>query len=382
MLRKKNLIVLTTLLLFAFGALFAGSRDLRSAKLYSSQGKDDKALEYYQKYLGEVKDTEDEDYIEALYAVGETYFYEKVPSPDGTKVDLYEKAYEYYSTCIAAIEKVQDKVNIEKENIDLKFEDENGKVRKMTFADVKKVSESKLYACVVKIYNVALGHFTKDEMDQTKAAIDRLLAIDPEYANAYLLLGNVEIKQKNMEKAAEYMLTAAQKAPEHLDWKETAASILFSLQKYQEAANIYQELAEAQPDSVANYMNMAICYVSLKDHEKAYTNFKKVLEIDPANIEALPYAYNYSLDFNEPDNSVKFLEKMVEIDPENVDYLMSLSYKYYNVKQYEKVIEAANKWHELQPTKKEPVQLMYRAATELGNKELTKKYEDMLKKMN
>ena len=381
MLRSKNLIVLATLLMFAFSALVAGGRDLRSAKLYSSQGKNDKALDYYLKYLAEADDLEDEDYIEALYAVSEIYFYEKVPSPDGTKIDLFEKAYEYYGKCVSTLDQIKDKVNLDKEKIDLKFEDENGKVRKMTFADVKHTSELKQSACIVRIYNLSLEFFGKEDYDQAAATVERLQALDPGYANAYLLLGNIALKQQDMDKAAENMLLAAQKEPERVELKETAASILFNLKRYQDAADIYTEMSTIQPDSVSHWMNLAICYVNMQNKEKAYENFKKVLEIDPANIEALPYAYNYSLDFKEPQNSVKYLEKMVELDPENTEYIISLSYKYYNEKMYDEVMTIAAKWHEMKPDEKEPVQLLYRAATELKNQELIKKYEAMLRKM-
>ncbi len=380
MFRTKNLVILATLLLFAFSSLFA-SRALRSAKLYSSQGKDDKALEYYTKYISEETDTENEDYIEALYAVSEIYFYEKIPSPDGTKIDLYEKAYEYYNKCLDTIAKVEGKVDIEKENIDLKMEDDQGNVRKMTFADVKRVSALKVDACSVKIYNIGLNYFTQNDFDNANTAIDRLLKMNPEYANAYLLLGNIAIKQENLEKAAEYFTIAAEKEPERNELKATAASILYNLKRYQDAANLYMKMAVAEPDTSAHYMNMAICYVNMKNDSLAYLNFQKTLELDPYNADALVYASNYAMEYKENKKRAEYLGKLVELHPENTEYLMSLCYLLYNEKMYDEVLKYAEMWHNLQPNEKQAVQLLYRASTELKKNDLVKKYEAMLKKM-
>ncbi len=380
MLRKKNLIVLATLLLFVLGALHARG-EFSSAKIYNNNGVYDKALDSFLKYIEKEDDIADEDYIESLYTVAEYYFFGKVPSQDSTKIDLYEKAYEYYTKCVSTLQQIEGKVNLEKEEVGIQLRDENGKKHEMTFMEVKNDSELKISACIVRIYNIALENYNIDEYGKAAEAIRRLLVIDPEYANADLLLYNIALKQNDREKAAEHIVSAARKAPDRIELKDTAASNLFNLKRYQDAAGLYQEMMAAQPDSVSHVFNLAICYVNMKKDTLAYESFQKVLELEPDNTDALVSASNYAMNFNDPEKRVLFLTRLADLQPENDQYLMSLCYLLNNQKMYDKVLEYAGKWHELKPDEKQPVQLLHWAAKELKKADLVKKYEDMLKKM-
>jgi arylsulfatase A-like enzyme/Tfp pilus assembly protein PilF len=119
------------------------------------------------------------------------------------------------------------------------------------------------------------------ESAQAIALLEGVLAEDPEVVDAWFTLANVQYREHNWEKAAEYYRETLKRRPDH-DWA---------------------------------MIGLADTFVARGDIDAAVAGYRKYLESDPLNAQILYRLAQVELDAGRDDEAEKGLRKTLEVEP-------------------------------------------------------------------
>lgn len=165
-------------------------------------------------------------------------------------------------------------------------------------------------------------------LDEAIGYLNKAVELHPQYANAYLLLGNAFYYQANYAKALEYYRFIAQQYddPNGKNNLLETGKRLAEQQQYEAAIAPLEEAAAYFPDNPEVFGQLGAAYGNLGQHQQAIDNFQRVIALQPSNGRAhlfLGYAY-LSLSANAADASQAaslratgegYLQQAYQLDP-------------------------------------------------------------------
>lgn len=104
-------------------------------------------------------------------------------------------------------------------------------------------------------------------------------------AQALASIGEIYVKQENMEKAQEFFMKSVELNPKNEILAYNVAEIFFGNNKNEEAAKYYLLASQIKPQWGTPYLKLGYVYLNLGDIPKAIEYFNKFMEVDPQNPE-------------------------------------------------------------------------------------------------
>jgi len=125
------------------------------------------------------------------------------------------------------------------------------------------------------------------DLGDTKAAADLLQKVADKNPNPHSLinLAGVYEQLKDYQLAAEMLRRALQQQPGNAELKQMLAEDLIQTDQVEEAAKLYQDLADEDPKDARSLLRLAQIYRQKGNLAKARESLDKAKEIDPANVE-------------------------------------------------------------------------------------------------
>jgi len=167
-------------------------------------------------------------------------------------------------------------------------------------------------------YSLGLAYFFLREIDKAQAEFEKVIELNPRYANTYLNLasiyemrGDIASTIENLEKvvALEVKTPIGIRAKVRLGIIE--AGLVASSGSHHDALDILKEVIELNPKSVPAYMMMARAYIALGNPELAEKNYQHVLTLAPKNLEAkIQLAGVYSMS-KKTGHAIDLLEEVI-----------------------------------------------------------------------
>ena len=110
------------------------------------------------------------------------------------------------------------------------------------------------------------GKTLYEEKDFVRARLElkNALQIDPKFADAYLLLGQVEQDDGNFKKSYGYLLKAVNLAPDNIDARVVLGRLLVGGRGFDQAMEQAEEILKRDPDNMDGAMMKAAVYMSRK----------------------------------------------------------------------------------------------------------------------
>ena len=142
-------------------------------------------------------------------------------------------------------------------------------------------------------YSLGLSYFFLRKMDKAQAEFERVIEINPQYANAYLNLASIYERKGDVSKAIESLervvslgadSPTGKKAQERLGIIE--ASLIASSGNHQDALDILNNVIAINPDSLPVLMLIAKSNTQVGRYKLAEENYQKILSIAPNHLEA------------------------------------------------------------------------------------------------
>lgn len=161
--------------------------------------------------------------------------------------------------------------------------------------------------------------------DEAIARYRRVLAIEPQFAGAYVGLGNVLVEEgRNADAIVEYQ-KALQINPNLGEARYNLASSFMHEGRFSEAIVYFQKAVEIAPGSADAHNNFGNCLLQTGHEAEAIVQFQKAVELDPQSANLRCGLGNALLKVGRRDEAIAQYEKAVELAPDvaGVHYVLA-----------------------------------------------------------
>ncbi|HFD32445.1 MAG TPA: tetratricopeptide repeat protein, partial [Gammaproteobacteria bacterium] len=168
-------------------------------------------------------------------------------------------------------------------------------------------------------YSLGLSYFFLRKMDEAQVEFERVVEINPRYANAYLNLASIYERKGEISKAIENLETAAnlgansaigKRAQERLGIIE--ANLIASSGNHQDALDILKDVVAINPNSLPALMLIARSNTQLGRYKLAEESYQKILSIAPNHLEAKSQLAGLYLLSKQTGLAVDLLEEIIK----------------------------------------------------------------------
>ena len=163
------------------------------------------------------------------------------------------------------------------------------------------------------------GNMSQQEADEkARAAIDKALSIDNEFAAAYASQGLL-LSESNFEEAEASFKRAIALNPNYAMTYMWYGSLLKSQGKLQASHDLFNKAFELDPKSPVTANNVAWGYYLMGNEEKAMEIFSQIISNDPYYPGAYNLAGEILTNHGQLDEATKMYMRALEVDPINLD---------------------------------------------------------------
>jgi len=164
-----------------------------------------------------------------------------------------------------------------------------------------------------KIYlNLGMAYNGLGETQEARAALNKALALDPDYLDVYYGLAEIYLKEGDIKKAMDCYEQVIAKDPYSPNTYNHLAGMQMKLGNHQEVIKLSRKILEFEPQSSQAYCNLGSAYGSLGDFNASIGYSLQALKLDPglalahSNL-AVAYFYTgqYGLAIEHCDKAVK-----------------------------------------------------------------------------
>jgi len=194
---------------------------------------------------------------------------------------------------------------------------------------------------------LAQAQLAGDERNSARASLSRALELKKDFTQARIMLANVELKDRNYDKAAKLADVVMHNHPELSAGYELSAVVLQNKKQAAKAAEMYAKGYKAQP-SGRLAIALARQYSAVGKPEKAIATLHDWLNSEPESVPVLSMLGMQYQSLSQDDQAIATYQKVHQLAPENLLILNNLAWLY-QTKGDEKAIALSKKAYELAP---------------------------------
>jgi tetratricopeptide (TPR) repeat protein len=187
------------------------------------------------------------------------------------------------------------------------------------------------------------------EYQKAKSCYEKVIKIDPNYVKAHNNLGVIFEKLREYQKAKSCYEKVIKIDPNYVNAHNNLGVIFKELGENQKAKEWYKKAIEIDPNYAVAHYNLGVIYKELGENQKAKDCFEKVISVNPNYAVA---HYNLGVIFRELGEYQKAkecFEKAIELNPNYVNAYNNLGVAFKELKEYQKAKECFEKAIELNP---------------------------------
>lgn len=218
------------------------------------------------------------------------------------------------------------------------FATATGMAQKVTTVEPDKEKKSEGNKSESLYYDAVKAEMLDDDREAVKL-FEEFVEKNPKESAGYYELSRLYVKQKNDEKAEEYIKKAIALDNDNKWYKEQYASVLTNRNEYEKAADVIMELAKKDDHNHAYSLTAAMLYERDGRYERALGVFDNLLKDAPNDEDLLTQKMQIYLKMNDADNAAKVGERLVQVNPREGKYYAMLAELYDNNKQPAKAAE-------------------------------------------
>ena len=212
----------------------------------------------------------------------------------------------------------------------------------------------------ITFYNLGTLYMKLGNPSGAKAAFERALALNPEYAEANNTLGALLAQNGDIAGALTRFRAALETKPDYADALNNLGYVLFQTGKPQEAYQLYQRALQLRPDFPEALNNVGIFFGQQRDLEHAETYFKQAVEKRPDYGEA---ANNLALVLGargDNPSAIALLERLLKDNPAFEPAYVTLCRLYLSSGQPQQAMQVLQRLLQRNPTHPQGLQLLKR----------------------
>ena len=211
-----------------------------------------------------------------------------------------------------------------------------------TYAQVADTIEASLAGKIAKsdeLYFAAIKARMHDDDRQATELLEKFIIERPDVSAAYYDLSMLNYRDKNADKAEQYIKKAIALDADNKWYQEQYASILSDRGAYLEAAKIMADLSVSEPYDPSYLIAASENYEHGHKYEEALKYLDKAIEANGPDEDLLERKMQLYLSLNNVDKAANVVKELIAQDPKNGKYYKLLGELYDNNKMPEKATE-------------------------------------------
>ncbi|RLD25880.1 MAG: hypothetical protein DRI54_03975 [Bacteroidetes bacterium] len=179
--------------------------------------------------------------------------------------------------------------------------------------------------------------------------VNKALKVDPNYAEGYYLKGFIYLDGGDTVKSISSFRTAVEVDPDHYN-SYIMLGKLYASEKHEYAGDYYDNALRIRPNSIEALYNKGIYLQSIEEYDEAYLLYDQIIELDSASYFAY-YNRGYMMLISDSSYSgaIKEFEKSLKFYPYYTQAFYNIGLCYENQGNYEKAEEYYRKALEIDP---------------------------------
>jgi tetratricopeptide (TPR) repeat protein len=200
-----------------------------------------------------------------------------------------------------------------------------------------------------KLVGEAITHHQGGRVAEARRIYERVLAIDPNNAQAVHLLGALMAQEKNYEQALQLMNRAATLEPNVAGFHYNMGVLLAKMGRWGEAAKAFGRASDLQPTNAEAILALGDALFNLDRAEEAVAVYERAMAIKPAGARAYQHLAVALRGAGRRDDAVTACRRALAIEPENAEILNTLSVLLVSTADLEEAVAAAEAALKIEP---------------------------------
>ena len=197
---------------------------------------------------------------------------------------------------------------------------------------------------------IALKNYKEKNFTTTEKLCNKILSIDSNHFDSWILLANIYAINKNYARALELLTKANEIKPDNLTVLNNLGTACKELGNSKEAMNFYEKVLRINPNHTNAQFNLGLIFYKLKELQKAKNFFTKTIEIQPNYALAFFNLANVNVDLREYENAISNYQKAIEINPNLVGAHNNLGLMFRNLNDFKNAISCYEKVIVIKPS--------------------------------
>jgi len=214
------------------------------------------------------------------------------------------------------------------------------------------LDEIKLY------YDRGKAYLQKGQVESAIENLQKVIQLQPDFANAYLHLGAAYYALGQPEQAIDHIQKHIKLQPGSAVAYISLGNVYASMEQRQKAIECYAKAAELQPKDATPYYCIGIIHCQLGNYRAAIDNFKIALDLQPhseaiAKFSLADVYINMGaayIELKQYKQAVLSCLKAIELEPKDVKAYNNLGVAYASLGRYDSAIEHFKHASKLQPS--------------------------------
>ena len=218
-----------------------------------------------------------------------------------------------------------------------------------------------------EIFLDALENYKKRNFEAAEKLCNKILSIDNEHFDSFVLLSNMEAIKRNFKKAKEYLEKANEIKPRDVTVLNNLGTANKELGNIQKSINFYEDVLKIEPNHTNAQYNLGTIYYNLREIKKAKTAFEKTIKVQPNYALAFVNLANVNVELKDYEEAKINYKKALKINSKLVGAHNNLGLVYRELNDYKNAIESYEKTIKLNPKHGGAYHNMALAFKELGD---------------
>jgi len=133
-------------------------------------------------------------------------------------------------------------------------------------------------------YDLARAYVQNNNMNQAAVALDQAVSLNPNYNDAVLLLGQINVATGHGEKAIEPLTLLLKRRPDLKNAALVLAAAYSSLDRFDDVAAVLHNQAELTPNDPQSQIALGMALRQAKRNDEARQAFEKAAQLSPNNL--------------------------------------------------------------------------------------------------
>lgn len=165
----------------------------------------------------------------------------------------------------------------------------------------------------------AISLMGKPDYDQARKLAEKALELEPRYADAYSVLGDICANQDDLDGAMEQYRKVLVADPDYAEAYFDIGNICFLQDDYAKGVEYYNKADEKGYHYFRLYLNLAQIYRQIGSEEIALRNYNRAIREEPLRAELRLEKAEYHLELGNVEEALETLDELQAIEPDLYD---------------------------------------------------------------